>query len=78
MVNKQRVAALFAGMVLVMAVFVGCQRGDFKVEPVMNGQPAPFDGYTISPEIYAEEGEPVIGTGVHVYVKGLDPNDLLE
>jgi hypothetical protein len=54
----------------------GCDRGDIRAEFVIKGQPAPFDGYTISPEIYSTKDTPVPMSGVHVWITGLDPNDL--
>ena len=72
------VLAVIAASIVLAFILSGCQRGDFKIEPVVHGQAAPFDGYTISPEIYATEGTPVQGTGVHIFIKGLDPNDVLD
>jgi hypothetical protein len=64
--------------VILVVSCVGCRRGDIQAELVIKGQPAPFSGYTITPAIYAEEGQPVIGSGVHVHIDGVDPNDFLE
>ena len=69
--------ACLAVALLFAIITSGCQRGDFKIEPVVSSQPAPFDGYTISPEIYAEEGDAVQGTGVHLYIKGLDLDEII-
>jgi len=54
----------------------GCQRGDFKVSPVIENMPAPHDGYNIGPELYVEQGDPVPVTGAVIWIRGLEPNDL--
>ena len=55
----------------------GCQNGDLKISGVVEGQAAPHAGYNIGPDIYVKPGEPVPVSGVVVWIKGLDPNDLL-
>ena len=63
---------------LVSLLFTGCRRGDIKVEMVFKGQPVPFDGYNVGPDIYRLQGEPAIMTGWQVWGKGIDPNELFE
>jgi hypothetical protein len=55
----------------------GCHRGDLKVEPAIKGQPAAITGWNIGPELYIEQGQPCPITGAIVYIKGLDPNELV-
>lgn len=65
--------------VIILAIFllvVGCQTGDIKVSPVIEGQRAPHAGYNIGPELYLETGNVVKVTGAVIYIKGFDPNDL--
>jgi len=61
-------------LIMAMLLISGCQRGDIKAQIVIQGQPAPYDGYNISPEIYVLEGQPVPMTGALVWINGLDPN----
>jgi hypothetical protein len=75
--KKQTLMIMIVAVLAVCAIFVGCQRGDIQAEFVIDGQPAPFDGYTLTPSIYALRGQPVVGTGLHVHVEGADPNDIL-
>jgi len=65
---------LLITLILVMLLIGGCQTGDIKAQMVIKGQPAPYDGYNISPEIYVLEGQPVPMTGALVWINGLDPN----
>ncbi len=65
-------------MLLMALCMFGCSRGDIQVSTVLQGQPVPFDGYNIGPDIYILRGEPAKVTGVQIWVNGLDPNDLLE
>ena len=60
---------------MVLVVFAGCQRGDFKMSMVVEGQPAPHSGYNIGPEMYVEQGDPVPMTGAVIYIKGLEPDE---
>ena len=55
----------------------GCKHGDFKAEVVMKGQPAPFTGYNVGPDLYVVEGQPCPVAGAVVWIKGLDPNDIV-
>lgn len=57
---------------------LGCQRGDIKISPVIEGQTATHAGYNIGPELYLEAGDKAKVTGAVVWINGLDPNDLLE
>ena len=65
-------------LALVLLVVAGCNRGDIKVDTVLAGQPAPFDGYNFGPEMWVLQGDPVPLTGVIVWVEGTDPNELFE
>lgn len=71
---------LFDGLVivamLITVVLLGCQRGDIRISPVIQGQPAPHAGYNIGPELYVQPGTPVPVTGAVIWIRGLDPNDL--
>jgi len=62
----------------VMLLMSGCQRGDFRISPIIAGQPAPHAGYNVGPETYIEEGQPALVTGAVIWIRGLDPNDLYE
>ena len=75
--NKKTIVALVSSLVIIVGTIIGCSGGDFKVTPVIKGQPAPHDGYTLSTEIYVEEGSTIAMSGVHIWIKGLDPNDIL-
>lgn len=54
----------------------GCQRGDIKVSPIIEGQPAPHAGYNIGPELFLETGDIAKVTGAVIWIRGLDPNNL--
>jgi hypothetical protein len=54
----------------------GCQRGDFRVSPIIEGQKALHAGYNVGPELYLEEGQPAKVTGAVIWIRGFDPNDL--
>lgn len=60
----------------VMLLMAGCQGGDFRISPVIAGQPAPHAGYNIGPEIYVDQGHPAVVTGAVIWIRGLDPNSL--
>ncbi len=61
--------------ILIITLFTsGCQRGDFRMSPVIEGQPAPHDGFNLGPEIYVYQGQPVKMSGMVLWVNGLDPN----
>jgi len=62
--------------VLALLVCAGCRHGDFKAEVVIKGQPAPFNGYCVGPELYVQEGDPCPVSGAVIWIKGLDPNDI--
>jgi len=64
-------------MVLMLLVPVaGCRRGDVEVSLVVEGQPAPHEGYNVGPELYVNEGDPVPVTGAVIWIKGTEPNVL--
>lgn len=63
-------------MVALSICIVGCQRGDFRVTPVIAGQAALHAGYNVGPELYLEQGQPAKVTGAVIWIRGLDPNDL--
>jgi len=69
---------LTIALLLVAVSLVGCQRGDVKVDVVFKGQAAPFSGYNVGPELYVPQGSPIPVSGILVWLKNLDPNDLLE
>ena len=57
--------------------FAGCiDRGDMQFTPVMEGQPAPHDGYNIGPDLYLSQGDPAQVTGAVIWIKGTDPNSI--
>jgi len=74
--NQGRPAALLIAVVLLVVTLAGCQRGDFRLSMVMQGQQAPHAGYNIGPNLYLEPGDPVPVSGAVVWIRGLDPNDL--
>ncbi len=59
---------------LCLMFFAGCNRGDIQLTAVIEGQPAPHDGYNIGPDLYVLQGEPVKVTGAVIWIKGTDPN----
>ena len=59
-------------------LLAGCQRGDFKVSMVVEGQLAPHSGYNIGPDMYVEQGDPVPMTGAVIYIKGLEPDEFFK
>lgn len=64
-------------ILIIAVVFIGgCQRGDIKISPVIEGQPAPHDGYNLGPEIYVYQGQLVKMSGMVLWINGLDPNSL--
>jgi len=74
--NQGRSAALVIAMALIVLALVGCQRGDFRVSMVIEGQKAPHAGYNIGPDLYVGQGDPVPVSGAVIWIRGLDPNDL--
>lgn len=74
--SRGQFGALVIVTVLIMLALIGCQRGDFKVSMVIEGQPAPHAGYNIGPDLYVEPGIPVPVSGAVIWIRGLDPNDL--
>ena len=71
----KRYALLIVSLVFV-CLLVGCSSGDAKISQVIEGQPAPHAGYNIGPDIWVEPNEPVKLTGVVIWIKGTDPNNL--
>ena len=71
-----KVLAIIIIFVMSLAL-VGCQRGDFRASVVIEDQPAPHAGYNVGPDLYVEQGDPVPVSGAVIWIKGLDPNDLL-
>ena len=59
-----------------MLLISGCQRGDFQMSPVLQGQPAPHAGYNVGPDLFLMPGQPVKVTGAVIWIKGLDPTDM--
>lgn len=63
--------------ILIIALFTsGCQTSSIKFTPVIEGQPAPHDGFNLGPEIYVYQGQPCKLSGAVIWIKGLDPNSL--
>ena len=75
--NKTTLAAVIC-MICSVIVFVSCQRGDLKVTPIVEGQAAPHAGFNFGPDSYLQEGRPAKVTGIVIYIKGIDPNDIFE
>ena len=65
-------------MCLLAISLAGCQRGDFKASPIVEGQPTEHAGYNVGPELYLEAGDEAKVTGAVIWIRGLDPNDLFE
>ena len=63
-------------LIIIIVVLTGCQRGDIKITPVIQGQPAPHDGFNLGPEIYVYQGQPCKMSGMVLWVNGLDPNTI--
>ena len=74
--NKKR-GLLTLISLLVFICLVGCRHGDLKVSTVFENQPAPHSGFNVGPDWWVEQGDPVPVTGVVIWVKGLEPNDIL-
>lgn len=65
-------------LLICLLIFLsGCQRGDIRISTVFEGQETPHQGYNIGPELWVEQGAPVKVTGAVIWIRGLDPNDLL-
>ena len=64
-------------IIVLLFVLFGCKHGDFKAEVVIKGQPAPFDGYNAGPELYVMQGQLCPVSGVVIWIKGIDPNDIV-
>ena len=63
--------------ILIIVLFTcGCQTNSVKFTPVLEGQPAPHDGFNIGPDIYVYQGQPCKITGAVLWINGLDPNSL--
>lgn len=63
-------------MISATIAFVSCQRGDLKVTPIIEGQLAPHAGFNFGPDSYLKEGQPANVTGIVIYIKGADPNEI--
>ena len=64
--------------ILIIVLFTcGCQTGDIKASMVIEGQPAPFSGYNIGPDIWVIQGQPVKMSGAVIWINGLDPNTIM-
>lgn len=64
--------------IICLLAICGCNGGDIKITPVIKKQPAPHSGYNLSPEMWVEQGERVPMTGVVLWLKGTEPNDIFE
>jgi len=66
-------------IILIVLLLIGssCNRGDIKITPVIENQGAPHPGWNIGPDMYVETGDLCPITGAVVWIKGLDPNDIL-
>lgn len=61
---------------LISMLVAGC--GDsFRVSPVVEGMPAPHDGYNVGPGLYLSKGEPAKVTGTIIYIQGTEPEELI-
>lgn len=71
--------AILLGIILIVLLLIGssCNRGDVKITPVIENQIAPHAGYNIGPDMYVEPGDLCPITGAVIWIKGLDPNDIL-
>ena len=76
MKESMQIVAVAMLLCLLGICSVGCQSGDIKVSPVIEGQKAPHAGYNIGPELYLETGNKVKVTGAVIWINGFDPNDL--
>lgn len=65
-------------LIVMLCGLCGCQRGDIRVSPIIEGQSTVHAGYNIGPELYLEAGDSAKVTGAVIWISGLDPNDLLE
>jgi hypothetical protein len=71
------VTAVFAIVAVLLALlFGGCDRGDIRATVVIEGQPAPHDGWNVGPDLWLRAGEPAKVAGAVVDVDGLDPNSV--
>ncbi|MHA2023944.1 MAG: hypothetical protein ACTSWQ_09820 [Candidatus Thorarchaeota archaeon] len=68
---------LFVVVCVALLFSFGCNRGDFKAQTVIEGQPAPFDGFNFGPDTYVLQGQSVKVTGVVIWIKGVDPNSIV-
>ena len=64
-------------ILLVALVLSGCNRGDFKVSPVVEGQASPHAGFNLGPDTWVETGNEIKVTGAVIWIKGVDPNSML-
>ncbi len=71
------IAAVFGAILIISLCLAGCQRGDFKMSPIVEGQLAPHAGYNIGPELWLEKGMPAKVTGAVIWIRGLDPNNVI-
>lgn len=68
-------------ILLAIVLLAGCpfiQRGDFKASVVIEGQPAPFAGWNVGPDLWIEEGDIIKVSGGHIWVRYFDPNEWSE
>jgi len=63
-------------LVIVLLAIVGCNRGDVRISPVIEGQPAPHRGVNFGPDSIVEPNQPCKVTGVVVDLPNFDPNDI--
>ena len=61
---------------IAMVIIVGCNRGDVRITPVLEGQPAPHRGVNFGPDSIVEPNQPCKVTGVVVDLPNFDPNDI--
>ncbi len=69
-------AGVLAGVAIFIMAMTGCQRGDIQLSPVFEDQAAPHAGWNFGPDSYLDQGDQVKVTGVVLWLKGTDPNDL--
>lgn len=70
---------ILLGIILIVLLLIGssCNTGDVKITPVIENQITPHAGYNIGPDMYVEPGDLCPITGAVIWIKGLDPNDIL-
>ena len=74
---RRTVEAIILAILIPALLICGCNRGDLKVTPVVEGQAAPHAGFNLGPDTWLEPGNEVKVTGAVIWIKGVDPNSIL-